>query len=255
MFDVERRSRIMSILNEKKNILVQDTASLFGVTEETIRRDLKKLEKQGLIVRTHGGAVLPDDMNMETPLKIREGINIAGKKAIGKLAAGLINSGDTVFLDASTSSLHVAKHIKDMESITVITNAERVLMELADCPGITLISTGGIVRRESLSLVGRMAENAVGSYRADKVFFSCKGFSPKHGLTDSSEQESEIRKTMLKCSETVIFLCDHTKFDKIGFAKTAGLEDVDVMITDAPIPGNWTRELEEASVKIEIADA
>lgn len=253
MFDVERRSRIMAILNEKKNILVQDTAGLFGVTEETIRRDLKKLEKQGLIVRTHGGAVLPDDMNMETPLNIRESINISGKRAIGKLAARLINSGDTVFLDASTSSLHVAKHIKDIKSITVITNAERVLMELADCPGITLVSTGGVIRKESLSLVGRMAENAVGSYRADMVFFSCKGFSPKYGLTDSSEQESEIRKTMLECSEKVIFLCDHTKFDKIGFAKTAALEDIDVMITDAPVPEGWAAEFEAAAVKIEIA--
>lgn len=253
MFGVERQSRIMSILNEKKKVFVPETAGLFDVTEETIRRDLKKLEKQGLVVRTHGGAVLPDDINIETPLKVREGINISGKRAIGRLAADLIQSGDTIILDASTSSLHVAKHIKDKKNITVITNAERVIMELADCPDITLISTGGIIRSKSLSCVGRMAENAIGSFRADKVFLSSKGFSPMHGLTDSNEQESEIRKVMLKCSEMVVFLCDHTKFDKIGFAKTAVLGDIDVLITDIPLPEEWASDIAAASVRVELA--
>ena len=254
MFDVERRARIMSILQEKKEILVQETASLFDVTGETIRRDLKKLEKQGLLVRTHGGAVFSDDNMMEAPLKIREGINISGKNAIGKFAAELIENNDTVFLDASTSSLYVAKYIREKKNLTVITNAERILMELADCPDITLISTGGILRSKSLSCVGRMAENAIEGYHADKVFFSCKGFSPKHGLTDSNEQESEIRKVMLRCSETVIFLCDQTKFDKTGFAKTASLEDIDVIIVDAPMPESWASALAAASVRVETAD-
>ncbi len=243
----------MSILQDKKELLVQETADLFKVTGETIRRDLKKLEKQGLLVRTHGGAVLPDDITMETSLKVREGINIPGKNAIGRLAAGLVNNGDTIFLDASTSSLYAAKHIREKKNLTVITNAERIIMELADCPDITLISTGGIIRSKSLSCVGRMAENAIEGYHADKVFFSCKGFSPKHGLTDSNEQESEIRKLMLKCSETAIFLCDRTKFDKIGFARTARLEDIDIIITDAPMPEDWASILSAADVRVETA--
>lgn len=254
MFDVERRTRIMSTLQEKKELLVQETASLFSVTGETIRRDLKKLEGQGLLVRTHGGAVLPDDAMTETPLNIREGINITGKNFIGKLAASLIDNGDTIFLDASTSSLYVAKHIRKKKNLTVITNAERIIMELFDCPDITLISTGGIIRSKSLSCVGHMAENSIEGYHADKVLFSCKGFSPRHGLTDSNEQESEIRKAMLKCSETAIFLCDRTKYDKTGFVKTAKLEAIDVIIVDAPMPEDWAEALAAASVRVLPAD-
>lgn len=253
MFGVERRSKIMSLLYDKKSIPVQETAVLFQVTEETIRRDFKVLESQGLLTRTHGGAVLTDDTRTEAPLEIREGVNIPGKDVIGKFAAGLINDGDTIMLDASTSALYVARHIKDKKGLTVITNAERIILELSGCDDMTLISTGGILRKNSLSYVGRAAENAIGTYFANKLFFSCKGFSPRRELTDSNEQESDIRKTMIKCSDQVIFLCDHTKFDRVGYINTARLEDIDVIITDNPFPENWAEYLNNPSVRLEIA--
>ncbi len=253
MFGVERRSKIMSLLNENKSVLVNETAALFDVTEETIRRDLKDLENQGLLVRTHGGAVLSEDVRIEAPLEIREGINIRGKDIIGQRAALMVNDGDTVILDASTSSLYVAKHIKDKKGLTVITNAQRILIELSDCEDITLVSSGGIMRRKSLSFVGRAAENAISNYYANKLFFSCKGFSPKVGLTDSNEQESDMRKTMIKCCEKAIFLCDHTKFDRVGYVNTAKLEDIDTIITDIPLPEAWDAYLKESSIKTELA--
>lgn len=250
VFGIERRSMIISQLNEKKSILVQEIAPFFGVTEETIRRDLKELENQGLLTRTHGGAVLSDDSNVEAPIEIREGINIAGKDTIGKEAAKLINYGDTIILDASTSSLFVAKHLKDKKGLTVITNAEKVIFELSGCEDINLISTGGILRHKSLSYVGRAAENSLVNYYADKVFFSCKGFSPVRGLSDSNEQESGMRKTMLKCSKRAIFLCDHTKFDKVGYTTTAGLVDIDLIITDSALPTDWVESIESNGIKI-----
>lgn len=255
MFGVERRSKILSHLYDKKSMLVQEAAALFQVTEETIRRDFKVLEGQGLLKRTHGGAVLTDDTKTEASLEIREGINIPGKDVIGKLAAGLINDGDTIILDASTSALYVAKHIKDKKGLTVITNAERIVLELSQCDDMTLISTGGILRKKSLSYVGRAAENAIGNYFANKLFFSCKGFCPRRELTDSTEQESDIRKTMIKCSDQVIFLCDHTKFDRVGYINTARLDDIDVIITDSPFPEGWAEYLNSSPVRIEIAEA
>lgn len=253
MFGVERRSKIISILNENKSLLVNETAELFNVTEETIRRDLKLLESQGLLARTHGGAVLSEDTGVEAPLEIREGINIEGKNLIGKRAAGMVNNNDTIILDASTSSLYVAKHLKDKKGLTVITNAERIILELSGCEDITLISSGGILRKKSLSYVGRAAENAISNYYADKLFFSCKGFSPKKGFTDSNEQESDMRKTMIKCSEKTIFLCDRTKFDKVGYVNTARLEDIDTIITDIELPDGWKGILDEAGIKSELA--
>lgn len=253
MFGVERRSKIMSVLYDKRSILVQEAAASFGVTEETVRRDLKALESQGLLSRTYGGAVLADDTRIEAPLEIREGINIAGKDSIGRYAAGMVNDGDTILLDASTSSLYVAKHIKYKKNLTVITNAERIILELSNCDDMTLISTGGILRKKSLSYVGRAAENAISNYYANKLFFSCKGFSPKRELTDSNEQESEIRKTMIRCSSQVIFLCDHTKFDKVGYVNTAKLSDISTIITDAPLPDTWAEFLAGSPVRIELA--
>ncbi len=252
MFGIERRNHIMSLINEKKSITVTEVALLYNVTEETIRRDLKALEQQGLIIRTHGGAVLADDINVEPPLKVREGINISGKNTIGKFAASLVNDGDTIFMDASTSSLYVAKHIKDKKRLTVITNSEQILLELKECIDINIISTGGILRKESLSLVGHAAESAINSYHANTVFFSCKGFSPKRGMTDSNEMESAIRKLMIAHSEKAVFLCDHTKFNKVGYVTTAHLNDIHHLITDAPLPEGWEEEIKNSDVNLEI---
>jgi len=253
VFGIERRSKIISILHDKKSILVNETAALFHVTEETIRRDLKLLENQGLLTRTHGGAVLTDDTKVEASLEVREGINIEGKDAIGKKAAEEVSDGDTIILDASTTSLYVAKHIKDKKGITVITNAEKVAFTLSECKDITIISTGGILRHNSLSYVGRAAENALSNYYADKVFFSCKGFSPGRGMMDSNEEEAEIKKTMIKCSNRAIFLCDHTKFDKVGFTAATTLDDISMIITDKSMPEGWARQIGSSGIKIKTA--
>ncbi len=249
MFALERQSRILSMLEKEKSILVQDAASLFHVTEETIRRDLRALESQGLLIRTHGGAMVNESLPSETPLTLREGINIGGKDAIGKKAAELIQDGDTILLDPSTSALHVAKNIKD-KKLTVITNAQRIIRELADCPDITLISTGGVYRPKSSSFVGRAAENSVGNYFASKIFFSCSGFSPQTGLIDSNEQDAEMKRAMLRCSAQAIFLCDHTKFGRIGYWVFGKTSDIHTMITDAPVPEEWNEPLAEASVRM-----
>ena len=253
MFGIERRSLILNLLNEKKSILVQDSAVLFAVTEETIRRDLKVLEQKGLLLRTHGGAVLPDDTVSEPSLEVRQIINISGKDAIGKEAAKKIVDGDTIILDASTSSLYVAKNIRDRKGITVITNAQKVIIELSDCPEIALISTGGVLRHRSMSFVGRAAENILDCYYANKAFISSKGFSPDQGLRDSNDSESDIRKKMIERSQQVIFLCDHTKFDKVGYLTTTSLDSIDTIITDVAFPEHWMVKPAIAGIEIIIA--
>jgi len=249
MYAIERQSEIMTMLSARKSLTVSDAASHFQVTEETIRRDLKVLERQGLLLRTHGGALLPDDTLTETPLRIREGINIAGKDVIGAAAARLVKPGEAVMLDASTSALYVAKHLKNKKSLTVITNAERIISELYDCPEITIVCTGGVLRHRSRSYVGRAAENVIRNYYADHFFFSCKGFDPHMGLTDSIEEESALRRAMLSRSRSCVFLCDHTKFDRVGFTTTATLADIQKFITDVPLSEEYLAALKEAGVE------
>jgi len=250
MLAVERRNRIVELINEKKSIHVSELGKMFSVTEETIRRDLEKLEKQGILVRTYGGAVLADDFKSEMSVQVREEINAAGKNAIGQEAAKMVNDGDIIILDASTSALYVAKHLKKKKGLTVITNAEKVVFELSDCEDITVICTGGVLRSRSLSYVGRAAENALSNYFANKVFLSAKGFTLNRGLTDSNEQEADMRRAMIKCSEKVVLLCDRTKFGRVGFVNTANIKDISCMITDGPMPEGWKEQIEAAGVKV-----
>jgi DeoR/GlpR family transcriptional regulator of sugar metabolism len=254
VFGVQRRTKMLSILNENKSILVNEIAQKFQVTEETIRRDLKLLEKQGNLIRTHGGAVLPDDIKEEVSIKVREGINTDGKNSIAKMAAKLVNDGDIIILDASTSALYMTKYLKKKVGLTVITNSARIAIEFADADNVKVISTGGKLRNKSLSYVGRVAENVLNGYYANKMFFSCKGFSPKKGLMDSSEEEAEIRKAMIDRSEKVILLCDNKKFNKMGYVNTANVSDLNTIISDIELPKEWISDLKDNEVEILTAE-
>ncbi len=253
MFVVERRNKIVTMLNEKKSITVQEAAKTFGVTEETIRRDLNTLEKKELLVRTHGGAVIADSNKHEISYENRKSINIFGKEKIAKEAAALISDGDIIMLDASTSAFCLAKNIKDKKGITVITNAQNIIFELSNIEGIELISSGGKLRRKSMSYVGRVAENALSNYHANKFFFSCMGFSMQRGITDSNDQESEMKKTMLHCSQEAYLLCDQTKFDKVGYASTAKAQDISMLITDTKLEPSVEKSINSLGIKTIIA--
>ncbi len=254
MFAEERRNRLLQMLNEKRSLSVPEAALAFTVTEETIRRDLKLLESSGFLQRTHGGAFLADDAKSEPSLAVRQGINMAGKDRIARCAANLVLDGDTVILDASTSALSLARHLRHKKNLTVITNAEKIVMELSTCVDITLIATGGILRHQSLSYVGRAAENMLSCLQADKAFLSCRGFNPLRGFTDSSEPESEIRRQMIRRSQQIIYLCDHTKMDRVGFVTTATLQEVDILVIDASLPEGWGPLFGKAGISVLKAD-
>lgn len=254
MFAEERRNRLLQMLKEKRSLSVPDAAVRFEVTEETIRRDLKLLESSGFLLRTHGGAIPADDTRSEPSLEVRQGINMPGKDRIGRKAAELVQEGDTIILDASTSALSLAHHLKDMKNLTVITNAEKIVLELSGNLDITLICTGGILRHGSLSYVGRAAESMLSGLQAGTAFLSCRGFNPSRGFTDANEPESEIRRQMIRRSQKTVYLCDQTKYDRIGFVTTAELSDIDVLVVDARLPEGWEASLEAAGVAVMQAD-
>lgn len=254
MLAVERRKNIVEMINKNKRVLVPELSKQFEVTEETIRRDLEKLEQQGVLVRTYGGAIITDEYPSEAPIEERETINHEGKDMIGRQAAALIKDGETVFLDASTSSLHVARHLKDKKGITVITNSERIIIELSKYENIHVICIGGTMRHNNMSYVGRIAELTIRDhYYANKFFFSCRGVTLNRGLTDFNEQEAELKKAMLACSDLAIFLCDHSKFGKLGVPVVAPLEQLDFLITDMDVDGQWHEELLKHDIEVIIA--
>lgn len=253
MLAVERRSKIEQIINRERSVLVVELAKQFDVTTETIRADLEKLEKQGVLIRTYGGATIVDSSETELAITERDTINYEGKQRIGKYAAQLIRDGETVFLDASTSAWHLARYIKGKRGITVITNAEKIVNELSGCEHIHVVCVGGELTPRNMSFVGRIAEKTIReNYYANKCFFSCKGVTLGRGLVDSSESEAEVKKAMLACSESAIFLCDKNKLGRLGVPRIAQLGKIDCFITDAQLSDEWKEKLAEEDVKVVI---
>lgn len=251
MLAVERRTEIEKLINEQKSVLVPELARLFDVTTETIRGDLLKLEKQGVLVRTYGGATLAGNSGTELGVTERDTVNYEGKQRIGRKAAELIRDGETIFLDASTSALHLARCIKDKRSLTVITNSNKIVTELGSCEHINVICTGGELNHRNMSYSGRCAEkNIRENYFANKFFFSCKGATLSRGLVDSLEAEAEIKKAMMANSEINVFLCDHNKLGKLGVNRIAPITEIDCVISDVKLDEEWSQELIKNDVRI-----
>ncbi|MCH5185193.1 MAG: DeoR/GlpR transcriptional regulator [Oscillospiraceae bacterium] len=255
MLAVERRNQIEQIIQQNKSVLVLDLAKKFDVTTETIRTDLEKLEKQGILVRSYGGATLVEDAEPEMTVRERETVNYEGKHRIGMCAAKLIRDGETIFLDASTSSLHVAMNIKEKKGITVITNAAKVAEELSQCDNIRVISTGGLLMTKNMSYVGRVAEDNIRrNYYANKCFFSCRGVMLHRGVMESGEEEAGIKKAMLDCSESALLLCDKKKIGRLGVHILGGFDRIDKFITDMNLDEEWQHRLAENDVKVIMAE-
>lgn len=254
MLAVERRKKISQIISENGSVLVTELSRLFEVTEETIRRDLEKLEKLGILVRTYGGATLVESNVSEVPIDKRQVINSTVKDAIAREAAKLVKEGETIFMDASTSVFFLARYIKDMKNLTVITNSNKVVIELADGENIKVVCVGGLLRKNNMSFVGKTTENTIlENYFASKVFTSCQGVTLNHGFTDQNEQEAEVKKAMIKCSDNVVMLCDHTKLGNLTYTKLADLSRINYFITDSKLDDEWQQVFQDKDIEVIIA--
>lgn len=241
MLAVDRRKGILEKLKATGSITVSELSAFFHVSEETIRRDLTRMEGDGLLEKTYGGAYIRDGMHREVPFSLRNVAYVREKERIGSRAAELVEHGDTIFLDASTTALHVGQSIIGMHNLIVISNALAVAYRLAEAPDIKVITIGGTLRRTSLTSVGRSAEDSIVKYYADKTFFSCDGVDREHGITDANEKEAEVRKAMLRQSRQRVLVADYTKFDRTSFMLIDDFDNVDTVITDRPLSEEWLK--------------
>lgn len=250
MFTLERQNEIIELLRSKKSISVKELSNRFFTSEASIRRDLVNLEKQGLIKRTYGGAILIEGNNIEIPVDVRELEQKDSKVQMAKIAARLIQNQDTVFLDSSTSTKQIAQFLGDKNNLTVITNGIRTIVELAKLDNVSVYGIGGKLRHHSLSMVGGQSEAFVGDFWASKFFFSCTGLSGTQGAMDYSDTEAELRKKIMKNCTTKILLADHTKFDHSAFYKICSFDDIDYLITNREPSDNWKFILQKSGIKI-----
>ena len=250
MLAFERQKEILDILKTEGTVAVSKLSVTLGVTEETVRRDLEKLEAKELLRRTHGGALPIDGGNYELSLEKRKTLNVEAKQALAKKAVEYVASGDSVFLDASTTTFYMAKELKNMKNITVITNSIRVINELCGVDGIKVIAVGGIVSNNQ-SFVGTVAENYIAdNYFADKMFFSSKGIGSSNIILEGNEQECFIKQRMIKNSRAHYYLCDKSKIGRGGYMKLASFEDIEYIVTDAQFDEETELLLNENNVEI-----
>lgn len=253
MLVAERHREIISIIEREGSIRVTELARLFQVTEETIRRDLDKLESEGKLERSHGGAVrIQSNGTEEIPFPQREISNVEEKTAIATEAVKLVQEGDTIILDGSTTAGKMAELLPDV-SLTVLTNSLKVALELSNRPNITLIVNGGLLSSASLSCLGPHAERFMEEYHVDKMFFSCQGVDFDRGLSDSNEWLASLKRKMLSIAYEKYLLVDHSKFNVNAFTVFSQLRDVDYVITDNKTEDGVLRELSNVGVKHIIA--
>lgn len=249
MLAIERRNEILAKLQEQKKVVVNDLSQQYNVTEETIRRDLEKLEKEGLAKKTYGGAVLNESFNTDLPYTVRKKANVKGKQYIAEKIGQMIEDGDHIMLDASSTALFIAKKIKDKKNITVITNSVEILIELSDRSGWKILSTGGRLKEGGLALVGYQAERMIRMFHVDYAIFSCKGIDMERGVTDSNESDAQIKKIICKAAKKKILAVDSSKFDRISFTEVCELADLDMIVTDAEPDEKWKQVFLAAQIE------
>lgn len=249
MLTVERRNLILEKLQEEKKVIVSELREQFGVSEETIRRDLDKLEKEGLVTKSYGGAVLNENNSSDMPFCIRKKKNMAGKKIIAKIIEELIEDGDHIIVDPSSTALSIVHALRSKERLTIITNSIEVLVELTDMNTWDVISTGGTMNPKYLALVGPRAMEGIHSVNADKVILSCKGMDMERGVTDANEMFSQVKQTMMQSARMKILAADHTKFDVIAFSHICDITDVDMVVTDIRPSDAWMSYFEEKGIE------
>ncbi len=231
-------------------VIVSDLSEQFNVTEETVRRDLDKLEQDGLAKKTYGGAVRIDNLNIDLPYTIRKQTNVEGKKYIAEIIGKLINDKENILMDSSTTALYTMKSIYNRSEMTIITNSVEMLMDAPIKTDWRFISTGGSFSQTSLSLTGCRAQNVIESYNADKAIISCKGIDISKGLTDTNDGNADIKSSFISSARTVIVGVDSSKFDKVSFVRFSDFSDIDVVVTDKEPSDDWKRFFDKADIEL-----
>lgn len=254
MLPNQRREKILELLKEDGSAKVINLAKIFKVTEVTIRQDLEKLEKDGLAFREHGGAYLKNMGDQVKSFSLAHQENIDKKELIAKKCIEYIESGDTIILDSGSTTTEIAKKLKGLKNLTVITNALNIALMLGAEPGIEVIMTGGEFKPPTLSLTGQKAADFFKGINVQKLFLATAGISLKSGLTYPSISDIVVKKAMIDAADTTYLVADSTKIGKSAFASLGALSLIDYIITDAGIEEKHKEVFRENEIELIIAE-
>jgi len=246
----ERRNKIIDKLTIEKQVLVNELSEEFDVSEVTIRNDLAYLEKKGILLRTHGGAIKQRKVALEYDLTEKQKQNLPQKQRIGKKAVELIQDNDTILLDSGSTTIEVAKNLINFNHLTVITNALNIISQLKDYHNINLIVPGGILKPEALAFHGGPAEDSFKNYYCDKFFLGVDAIDITHGISTPTIEEAHLNKVMIKISNQVILVADSSKFGKKNLAFIAPVNIIHTIITDTGLPEEMKNSYENLGITV-----
>lgn len=232
----ERQNQIIFQLQKDPDITVRQLSRVLHFSEPTIRRDLTELERRGILTKRYGGAILnAGAADREIPFILRENEMSRTKAEMGLQATQYLTDGMVIMLDGSTSAYHLVPYLSRYKDIIVITSGAKTAVALAELQ-IPVFSTGGKMRTNSFSYIGKEAEDAVMRFNADIVFFSCHGLSESGRMSDLSVDECHLRQVMLQKCKKKYLLCDSSKFDQVYFYDMGDVSQLDGVISNAPLP-------------------
>jgi DeoR family transcriptional regulator of aga operon len=235
MMAEERRTQILQTVRSVGRVRVNELANRFSTSAVTIRNDLNELHQRGLVLRSHGGAVLPDKILRESPVHERLKAHSDEKRRIGAMAATLINDGETIILDSGTTTLEIARQLKKKQGLHIITNGVNIAAELLDARDAQVFIVGGTVRGESASISGRFTEEMFDQFSADKLFLSGAGCDLDFGVSGANLEETMVNRAMLRISREIILVADASKFSKRSMSRIAPFAEIDTVISDTSL--------------------
>lgn len=250
MLNEERRRAIVEMLHRDGRVLVTDLAKHFRTSQITIRKDLEVLDSQGRIHRTHGGALpLQTGALLDPTLREKEKLHRKEKMRIAAAAARMVEEGQCVLLDSGTTTTAIARALRDMGKLTVITNAINIAAELAGTH-IEVILTGGMLRKNSFSLVGPVAEQTLRQLSADILFLGVDGFDTKAGLFTPNLLEAQVNRIMVEISRTSVAVCDSSKFGRRSLCNIMPTTAVSQVITDRNVGKEDLQAMRDVGIKV-----
>lgn len=239
----DRRGALVQALNSSGYVEVRTLSRLLGVSLATVRRDLAQLEAEGVAIRTHGGAMFAStSTSLELPLSAKQAQMVQAKREIARAAVDLIRPGETVLLDAGSTTWEIAAAMVGHKKATVVSNDLQVLLKLASDPDIAVVDTGGILRQPVYTLYGPPAETFLSGLHVDWTFLGADAIHPEAGVTNVNLVEVPVKRAMVAAGRRTVVVADHTKFGKTAFASVCGLSDVEAVLTDSAVPDSVVTE-------------
>lgn len=253
MLAQKRQEIILEKLYKDKSVKVTNLMEEFGVSDETIRRDLEHLESRGLLKRVYGGAVKQEEkrMNEEQSFHAREQLHMEEKEILANRALDFVQEGQSIALDVSTTNTQFARALKThFKQLTVLTNSLPIAYELSEMPHYTIIILGGILRNEELCVVGEMTEDFISQFHIDTLFLSASGISLESGITDYGVREWNVKKKLLASSKECYILADSSKFDAASLLKVCAIQEVKGLITDTKLSNTMKQKYISAGIAV-----